>query len=122
MGYKNITQNEAKRIWYLHKKGLNPNDIAIAVERNRISVNRVVDVFTKTINEEWDALEREYAKSHKNLLNIAKAYFNIEQQEEPKATKEPTQDNTAKYLCNVLAELRRNNELLEKLVAAWEVG
>lgn len=104
------------------KKGLNANDIAIAVERNKVSVYRVIDIFTKTVNEEWDALDREYANSHKNLLNIAKAHFNIEQQEEPKATKEPTQDNTAKYLCNVLAELRRNNELLEKLVAAWEVG
>lgn len=122
MGYKSITENEANRIWYLHKKGLKPKDIALAIERHYNSVLRVIDILTKTANEEWDALDREYAKSHKNLLNIAKAYFNIGQQEEPKATKEPTQDNTAKYLCNVLAELRRNNELLEKLVAAWEVG
>lgn len=122
MGYKSITENEANRIWYLHRKGLKPKDIALAIERHYNSVLRVIDIYIKTANEEWDALDREYSKSHKNLLNIAKAYFNIEQQEKPKATKEPAQDNTAKYLCNVLAELRRNNELLEKLVAAWEVG
>lgn len=120
--HKQITESEATRIWYLHKKGLRPHDVAVAIERSVQSVHRVIDIFTKTDNAQFDELERLYGKTHQKLLLIARAHFNVEQ---PKMNENnnvtPVRDNTAKYLGEVLAELRRNNELLQKLASAWGV-
>lgn len=120
-GHKHITESEATRIWFLHKKGLKAHDIALAVERNVNSVYRVIDVFTKTENGERDTLKSEYGNSNKNLLDIAAAHFGIKQQAAPAQSEKQhvAPDNTVKYLADVLAELRRNNELLEKLCEVW---
>lgn len=120
-GHKHITESEARRIWHLHKKGLRPIDIAVVLERNVNSVHRLIDVFTMAESGKLGEAESKYGKTNKNLLAIAAAHFRTEVEVVRKTTEAPPAgDNTIKYLCEVLTELRRNNALLEKMVAAWE--
>ena len=122
-GHKHLTEDEVRRIWMLHKRGLSSSDVAFVVGRNKQSCYRVIDIFEKCENGEYKAAEAAFGEKNQNLLAIARSYFGIvtEHKEEPKATEAPPAgDNTVKYLCAVLTELRRNNELLAKLVAAWE--
>lgn len=123
-GHKHISESEAKRMWLLHKKGLKPSEIAFAVERNVQSVYRVVALFEKAEKGEWEEIESKLGKN-KNLCSLARTLFGATEAEEPAPEKtQPAAaapDNTARYLVSVLTELRRNNELLEKLCKAWEV-
>lgn len=119
---KLITENEARKIWLLHEKGLKASNIALAIDRSPMSVSRVVEIFTMVQNAEWDALASKHGDRESKVIGYAKAYFAAEQEEAAPvpAPQPPVRDNTVKYLADVLEELRRNNELLEKLVIAWE--
>ena len=119
---KHLTESEASRIWLLHKKGLKASSIALAIERSPMSVGRVIDIFTKAENSEWDAIDSKYNGRENKIVDFARTYFGKAQEQEAPAPAEqkPVRDNTVKYLADVLAELRRNNELLERLVNAWE--
>lgn len=130
-GHKYLTDNEARRIWMLHKRGLPVDDIAFAVGRNRNSCFRVIDVFDKCENGEYEAAEAAYGAKNHNLLALARGYFGIvaEVKDEPKPTTPAaaqttaaptTPDNTIAYLTNVLEELRGIKELLQQLCAVWQ--
>lgn len=119
-GHKHLTEKEAQRIWLLHKKGLKTSDIMFAVDRDRNSVLRVVDVFKKAEAGDWESVAKYYSRNQ-NITRYARAMFAPTEEPAPQPAAPAANDNTAKYLCEVLTELRRNNALLEKLLAVWEV-
>ena len=124
-GYKHLTESECERIWFLHKKGMTATEIAFTIGRNANSIYRVLDIFTMCENGGYAEAEEKYGKQNHNLMRIARSIFGIQvaaapAKTEPQPAAAPVSpDNTLHYLTAVLAELRRNNELLEKVCQAW---
>lgn len=118
---KQLTTYDMDKVWKLHKKGLEPLEIAETLDISKASARRIIKAFEAAIVGDHEALEdrnitdaiRQYAKERFGVVDA-----------NPQETAEEVihaPDNTAKFLVAVLDELSRNNALLEKLCKVWGV-
>lgn len=118
----------AVKIWELHEYGLKNSKIAQVLGLSLNTISRIVMTFMAAKDGDFAKLRQK----HPNHISYALRYFGIDEAlvyEPEKSKEEPVQeaapekiaDNSAEYLLQMLAEIKRTNELLEKLCNAWGV-
>ena len=119
---KRITPEVMKKVWTLHRHGIGKADIMNVMEIGSASVERITGIMKATFLEDTVALETTY-KDFYTMKKYARQILGMEEPE-PEPTKEkkqqPIPDNTAQAMKNVLDELHRQTELLERLCAVWD--
>lgn len=121
---KHITPEVMKKVWTLHRHGISKADIISITEISSASVDRIVGIMKATYLEDDVTLEHSYRECE-NLKRYARQILGMterkpEPKPEPVEEKQPIPDNTAQAMKNVLDELYRQTELLERLCAVWD--
>lgn len=113
---KNITPETMSKVWTLCNKGIDKNTVANILDISMASVERVVTIMTATANNDTETLENKY-KDCATIKKYACEILGINNK--PAEEQQQAQDNTAQAMANVLKELHRTNELLERLCTIW---
>lgn len=115
-GKKFITAEEAGRIWMLHEKGLTHSQIADVCGRSANTIYRVVGIYQRVRDGNAEALTAPSFQNSKGITAAAQRHFGVTAQTvEPVEPTKKTAD-----VQDLLSEVRRTNELLERLISLLE--
>lgn len=115
---KNISKETMKKVWKLHKNGVDTRLISETLSISTMSVTRIVKIMaTAEVGGDVNACGEGHAKQKQ----YAREIFGIE--ETPNAPTENYQPNTneGRYLLKIVENLEKQTELLERLCSAWNV-